>query len=450
MKKTRQVAKGDGVLPAGSMDRRRFLSRTLAAGGALMIPQFVPASVLGRGGAVAPSERIVMAAIGIGGRAGHVLGWMLSAPEVQVVTVAEVQKARRDNAKQRIDGHYGSQDCVVYRDFRELLAERDDVDAVMIATCDRWHGLASTLAMQAGKDVYCEKPSCLTIAEGQRVVDAVRRYGRIFQTGTQRLSEAHHVFAIEMARSGRLGPLHTVYADCRWTGGSRHDWLPEQPLPPREEVDWDLWLGPSPERPYNAAYVTGMWAAFYDFSLDVAQWGSHTVAQCVAGLELDRRQPLEIRYEQGKPNLEVHFADGLHMVLYREGAVNVPCSYWHGSCGERFDGAEGWIAAADGYTQPDVSSPDLLAAYRQVLAEYTARTGRPLHHFRDFLDAVRTRRRPVADEQMMYDSMCICLAADIAIHLKRDVQFSLAAGAFVDDAQADRMRDRAVREGWLG
>ena len=448
IKQTGPVEPAAGILP--SMDRRRFLSRTLAAGGALAFPQFVPASVLGRGGATAPSERIVMAGIGMGGRAGSVMGWMLSAPEVRVVAVAEVQRTRRDSAKQRIDGHYGNPDCAAYRDFRELLAERADVDAVMIATGDRWHGPASILAMQAGKDVFCEKPSCFTMGQGQRVVEAAQRYGRVFQTGTQRLSEPHHVIAIEMARSGRLGPLHTVYADCRYRGGSRHDWLAEQPLPAREEVDWDLWLGPSPRRPYNAGYLTGGWNQFADFSTDMAQWGAHTIAQALAGIELDRTRPMEIQYDPEHPTMQVVFADGLRMVLYREGPAFEPGALWRGPCGERFDGAEGWVAAADGYAQPDASSPALLADQRQVLAEYTARTQRPLHHFRDFLDCVRTRRRPVADEYVMYDSMCICLAADIAHRLQRHVKLDLATAGFIGDPEADRQRDRAVRQGWLG
>src|SRR5208282_822027 len=170
------------------------------------------------------------------------LGVMLTMPEVQWVAVCDVLKERREAARKLVDGNQGNKDCAVYGDLRQLLAERTDVDAVLIATGDRWHALASVLAMRAGKDVYCEKPACLTMAQGQIVVETARRYGRVYQTGAQRLSEPNHVFAIEMARTGRLGQIHTAYADCRWRDGMLHDWLPTEPEPPKDEVDWDVWL----------------------------------------------------------------------------------------------------------------------------------------------------------------------------------------------------------------
>ena len=143
--------------------RREFLRNTVLASAAVAAPQIIPASALGRDGAVAPSERIVMGGIGIGGRGTHDLGWMIGEPDVQFVAICDAQKSRRDAAKALIDGRYGNQDCKVYGDIRQFLAERTDVDAVLIATGDRWHSLASILAMRAGKDVYCEKPACLTM-----------------------------------------------------------------------------------------------------------------------------------------------------------------------------------------------------------------------------------------------------------------------------------------------
>ena len=231
------------------LTRRQFLTRGTMAAGAVAVPWLIPASALGRGGSVAPSERIVMAGIGLGGRGAYDLGVMLAERDVQWVAVCDVVKGQREAARNSVDAKYGNTDCAAYSDMRQLLAERTDVDAVLIATGDRWHALASVWAMQAGKDVFCEKPSCLTMAEGQLVVETARRYGRVFQTGAQRLSEAPHVFAIEMARSGRLGPIHTAYADCRWVDGLRRDWLPAEPEPPKDELDWDVFLGPSPWRP---------------------------------------------------------------------------------------------------------------------------------------------------------------------------------------------------------
>ena len=398
---------------------------------------------------MAPSERIVMGGIGIGGRGTHDLNWMIGETDVQFVALCEVQKKRRDAAKAIVDGHYGNKDCAVYSDLRQFLAERTDVDAVLIATGDRWHALASILAMQAGKDVYCEKPACLSIAQGQAIVDTARRYARVFQTGAQRLSEPNHVFCIEMARAGKLGPIHTAYADCRWKDGNRHDWLPEEPLPPKEELDWDVWLGPSPWRPYNSGYVNHGWYHFYDTATDMAMWGAHTVAQALAGLDLTNVTTLDLEYSDPESTLVTKLSNGVKLVLYRvPGDVWQKCDLWHGSCGERFDGPEGWLGAADGYSMPDASSPALLREYRKVLAEYSARTQRPMNHVRDFFDCVRTRRPTVANPDVMFRSISICLAADICNQLKRNLKYDLIKGEFVGDADANRMRSRASRAPW--
>jgi predicted dehydrogenase len=417
------------------------------AASAVVLPYYVPAPALGRGGTVAASERIVMGGIGIGGRGSYDLAWMLNEPDVQWVAVCDVLKIRRQAAKNIVDRKYGNNDCAAYGDMRQFLAERTDVDAVLIATGDRWHALASIMAMRAGKDVYSEKPACHTMAQGQAVVETARRYGRVYQTGAQRLSEGNHVFAIEMARSGRLGPIHTAYADIRWRDGLRHDWLPAEPEPPKEELDWDAWLGPSPWRPYNAGYVNGGgWYHFYDFATDVAMWGAHTVAQALAGLDMTHVSFIEFEYQGPDRTMVTRLSNGVKLVLFRvAGSVWDPCRYWHGACGERFDGPEGWVAAADGYSAPDVSSPILMREFKKVLADYAARTQRPLNHVRDFFDCIRSRRPTVANPDVMYRSMNICLAADICERLKRNVKFDLRKTEFVGDAEANRMRSRAMR-----
>jgi predicted dehydrogenase len=435
-----------------TLTRRRFLARGAMAASAVALPYYIPASALGRNGAVAPSERIVMGGIGIGGRGSYDLGAMLNERDVQWVAVCDVLKGRREAAKNVVDSKQGNKDCAVYGDMRQLLTERMDVDAVLIATGDRWHALASTLAMRAGKDVYCEKPACLTMAQGQMVVETARRYGRVYQTGAQRLSEPNHVFAIEMARSGRLGQIHTAYADIRWRDGMRHDWLPAEPEPPKDELDWDVWLGPSPWRPYNAGYVNGGgWYHYYDFATDVAMWGAHTVAQALAGLDMASVSFIEFEYEGPDVTMVTRLSNGVKLVLFRTaGSVWEPCKFWHGACGERFDGPEGWVAAADGYSGPDVSSPAMLREYKNVLADYTARTQRPLNHVRDFLDCIRSRRPTVANPDVMYRAMSICLAADICEQLKRNVKFDLRKAEFVGDPEANRMRSRAMRVPYIG
>ena len=428
--------------------RRRFLKSVVVAGGALAVSQIIPASAIGRGGMAAPSERIVTGAIGVGGRGSGDVNWILGETDVQFVAVCDVVKGRRDAAKQAIDRRYGNKDCTTYRDLRELLA-RKDIDAVLIATGDRWHALASILAMRAGKDVYCEKPACLTMAQGREVVETARRYGRICQTGAQRLSELNHIFAIEMARSGRLGKVHTAYADIRWRGGFRHDWLPTQPEPPKEEMDWDTWLGPCPWRPYNSGYMGGGWYNFHDFATDVAMWGAHTVAQALAAFDLADITSIEFEYAGPDASMVTRLSNGVKLVLFRvPGDVWQPCEYWHGACGERFDGPEGWTAAADGYAKPDVSSPALLNEYKNVLADYAGRTQRPANHVRDFLDCVRTRRPTVAGPEVMLRSMSICLAADICEQLQRNMKFDLLKLEFVGDPAANRLRSRTMREPW--
>jgi hypothetical protein len=434
--------------PSPSLSRRRFLKRSAAASSVFAVPWIVPASALGRGGAVAPSERIVMAGIGIGSRGSHVMTWMMGERDVQFVAICDIRRERREEVKRMIDGKYGTKDCTMHRDLREFLVERTDIDGVLIATGDHWHALASILAMRAGKDVYSEKPSCMTIAEGRAVVETAQRYGRVYQTGTQRLSEANHVFAIETAKSGRLGKVHTAYAHIApWDAAIMgHDWRPAQPEPPRDEVDWDAWLGPCPWRPYHPSYVRGGWRGDYDFHTScIGEWGAHTFAQAQAGIDALDSSPVDYRYVDNPTGdgMVTTFASGVRMVLSRGD------KYWHGSCGERFDGPEGWVAAADGYSKPDASSPALLADFKKVVGEYVARSGRSLNHVRDFFDCVRTRRAPVANAVVMHRSMSTVHAANICMWLKRDLKYDPVKEEFIADPEANRLRSRAMREPWV-
>ena len=180
-----------------TLSRRAFLGRTAALAA---LPAIVPASVFGRDGAVPPSERIIMGGIGIGTRGSYVLNWMLPEKDVQFVADCDPQKQRRENVKRIIDTRYGNSDCKLYADIREFLATRTDIDAVLSTTGDRWHATAAVMAMRAGKDIYSEKPSAMTIAEGQAVVETARRYRRVYQSGIQRLSEGNFTFANELLR----------------------------------------------------------------------------------------------------------------------------------------------------------------------------------------------------------------------------------------------------------
>jgi hypothetical protein len=430
-----------------SITRRQFLGRAAVAAGAVALPYYIPASALGRNGYVAPSERIVMGGIGIRGRGTGDLNWMMGEPDVQFVAICDIRKDRREAVKQMIDNKYGTKDCTMHRDIREFLAERTDIDGVLIATGDRWHALASVLAMRAGKDVYSEKPSCMTIAEGQMVVETERQYGRVYQTGTQRLSEPNHVFAIEMARTGRLGKIHTAYAHIApWDAAIMgNEWKAAEPEPSKDEVDWDAWLGPCPWRPYHSSYVHGGWRGLYDFHTScIGEWGAHTFAQAQAGLDALDTSPVHYEYVDNPTGdgMVTKFANGTKMILSRGD------KYWHGSCGERFDGTEGWAAAADGYSKPDVSSPAMLAEFKKVIGEYTARTQCALNHVRNFFDCIKSRRKTVANAEVMYRSMSTVHAANICMWLKRNMKFDPVKAEFINDQEANRLRSRAMRAPW--
>jgi Oxidoreductase family, C-terminal alpha/beta domain/Oxidoreductase family, NAD-binding Rossmann fold len=411
------------------------------------VPWLIPASVLGRNGTVPPSERIVLGGMGVGSRGSSDLSWMLPEQDVQFVAICDAKKSSREAVKRIVDARYGNKDCATYRDMREFLATRTDIDALLIATGDRWHALASIMAMRAGKDVYSEKPSCMTIAEGRGVVETAKRYGRVYQTGVQRLSEANFVFCIESALNGRLGKVHTAYAHIApWDAAEmRHDWLPAEPEPSKDDVDWDQWLGPCPWRPYNSAYTRGGWRGYYDFHTScIGEWGAHTFAQAQAGLGCLNTSAVEYQYVKNDSGdgMVTKFANGTQMILSRGD------KWWHGSCGMRFDGPEGWVSAADGYSKPEVSSPALMADFSKVVRDYMARTQRPMNHVRNFFDCVKSRRQTVASPEVMYRSMSTVHGANICMWLKRDLKYDPVKEEF-NDPEANRLRSRAMRAPWI-
>jgi len=419
--------------------RRVFLKETAVLATA---PYFVPASVLGRNGRTPPSEKIVLAVIGTGGRGRYDMSAALQEPDVRLVAVCDVRKVNRERAKATVDGQYDNQDCAIYTDFRELLA-RDDIDAVVIAPGDRWHTQMASLVMKSGKDVYCEKPSTMTIAEGQVLVDTARRYGRIFQTGTQRRSEATFVFADELARSGMLGQVHTLRAHTL-PFEMRQNWLDAEPEPPIDEIDWDMWLGPSPWRPYNYQYLDGCmaWLNYYDFGTGVAGWCSHTICQCQGVIDADLTSAVNYEYpnNDNAEGFMAEYANGVKLIL--------SCDGWRGSCGVRYEGTDGWVSVADGYSKPDVSSPSFLKEHKKLLQDYMLRNQRPMNHMRDFLDCVRSRRMPVAHPEVAHRSMTTCHAINISMLLKRSLKWDPVKEEFINNSEANRMRSRALREPW--
>ena len=260
----------------------------------LAAPQVVRGAVLGRDGGVAPSERIVLGAIGIGNRGTYVLGCFLQEPDVQFVAICDVKAARRKAIKKKADDKYGNHDCAMYRDLHELLA-REDIEAVLIATGPNWHATASILAANAGKDVYCEKPCTKNIAQSLALAETFRRTGRVFQAGTQRRSLPNFIFAVDLARRGKLGRLQTLYAQPNGLKTVSSGWAEPEPEPDKREVDWDLYLGPAAWRPYNKKLLDG-----FNFEKGggltgggCLEWGSHCVDLCQWANDADRTAPVE-------------------------------------------------------------------------------------------------------------------------------------------------------------
>ncbi len=279
----------------------------------MVAPTVIPARVLGRDGAVAPSEKITLGVIGIGPRCTYDLQAMLKLPDVQCVAIADVQASRRDAGKQLVDQHYNTKDCALYGDFRELLA-RSDIDAVLIATGDRWHASASMLAAEAGKDVYSEKPCGITIDLCQQLADTMKRTSRVFQAGTQRRSVPNFQQAVQLAQSGKLGKIKTLYASV-YIPTLDNSWLPAEQTPAKDICDWNLWLGPAPWRPYNSQYVAGKWRGYYDFDSGarLLDWGAHTVDLCQWANQSDHTVPLT--YEATDQGVTCVYENGVQLII---------------------------------------------------------------------------------------------------------------------------------------
>lgn len=428
---------------AGVVSRRGFLRQSLVLGAVGSAPWIVPAHVLGRG-SVAPSDRITLGVIGIGPRCRWVLKAMLEFPDVRCVAIADVQASRRNEGKAIVDGHYGNQDCVVMRDFRDLL-ERKDIDAVLVATGDRWHAPASILAAEAGKDVYSEKPCGLTIEWCQKLAATFQRTGRVFQAGTQRRTIPNFERAVALARSGKLGKIHTLYASV-YTPVINTTWLPSEPTPDREQVDWNLWLGPVPWRPYNSQYVAGRWRGHFDLDsgCKLLDWGAHTVDLCQWANGADDTMPIE--YEPGERQIVATYANGVKIVMT---FLDTPFGERHGwiqhlgTCPVRFVGDEGWVETGDS-GEIEVHPQSLKQEIPGL--EEKANGLDVSAHSRDFFTAMRTRGTTAANPQVTRNSHIACHAAALSWLLNRKLRLDPAKDEFIGDDEANRLRSQPARE----
>lgn len=424
--------------------RREFLVRTGAAAVAASLPTIVPAHVLGRQNATPPSQRITLGVVGIGPRGTYDLTAMLKLPDVRCVAIAETQATRGAAGKKLVDDHYGNRDCQVIRDFRELL-DRKDIDAVLVATGDRWHAAASILAAKAGKDVYSEKPCGITIADCQQLADTMHRERRVFQAGTQRRSVPNFQKAVELAHSGKLGKLHTLHASI-YVPVLDNTWLPAEPQPPRDVVDWNLWLGPAPWRPFNQQYVNGRWRGQWDFDSGarVLDWGAHTVDLCQWANQADDTMPVE--YEPGDNSIVCRYANGVKLVLdflpEPFGKREPHYITRLGTCPVRFIGEAGWVETGD--EGEIVAEPaSLLAGLDQTKRvrglDVTA-------HSQNFFQCIRTRELTAANQDVMRRSHIASHAAAIAWILGRKLRFDPVKEEFIGDDDANRLRSRPSRD----
>jgi len=395
--------------------RRGFLRG--AATATLATPWVVPGSALGADGGTAASERTTIGAIGVGGQGTGDMRGLMGHREVQMLAVCDPVPRHRQRAKETVDKHYRNQDCAAYRDFRQVVT-RDDIDAVLIGTPDHWHAIIAIEACKHAKDVYCEKPESLTIREGRAMVDAARRYGRVVSGGSQRVLGDYGDWP-RLVRGGALGRVREVFVGC---GGPSGDcYLPEEPLPPG--LDWEMWLGPAPWRPFHSQLIRGGFRPFRDYSGGgMTDWGAHRFGAALFAVGLHKTGPVEIIPPDGKDveRLTYRFANGL--LMYHGGTNNII-----------YKGTEGALPGSP----PPLKGP-------VDIERYKGRGG----ILGDFVYSVRTRQRAFRDIEIAHRAATVCHLGNIAYWIKRPIRWDPDKEEIIGDPEAARWLDRPKREPW--
>jgi len=413
--------------------RRHFLRLPLAAA-----PLILPAHLLR--GETAPSNKIHLGFIGVGNHGlNYNLRSFLQRPEARAVAVCDVFKSRQLKAKQAVDEHYGDTACRTYGDFRELLAQ-PDIDAVVISTPDHWHTPISLLATQAGKDVFCEKPT-LTIAEGRELVDTIKQHDRIFQVGLEDRSEIYYHRIAELVRNGAIGELQRILV--RLPAGS--DYPKEAPAPVPDDLDWNMWLGPAPFHDYSPTRTEPMpWRNIRDYSGGLlADWGAHLIDTAQVANFAELSSPVEVEGTGTVPpdslttmpvdyHLHYRYANGVTMEV-ESGAISL-----------RFEGTDGWVGN-EGWRGPVQASSDeiLRATFPKESNELWAL---PPSEHRNFLDCIKSRQPTTYPAEHGHRLSSVMHIGNIAIGLGRKLHWDPDAEQFKDDPQADALRSRAPRD----
>jgi predicted dehydrogenase len=424
---------------------RRQVFSGVAFGTTLGLSSLNPAPAFGRDGPKNPAEKITIGVIGFGPRCTYLMNSMLGLADVRCVAIADVQKSRREAGKALVDKLSGTTDCVTYRDLRELLA-RKDIEAVVVATGDRWHTPASILAAEAGKDVYCEKPCGLSITNVRDLAAVMKKTGRVFQAGTQRRSMPQFQKAVDLARGGNLGKLETLFASV-YMPELGNTWLPGEPTPAADVCDWNLWLGPAPWRPYNSAYVAGKWRNQFDFESGarLIDWGAHTVDQCQWANDADKTAPVE--FVPGKTNITCRYANGVKLVLEflktPFGDRGPTFNNKVGVCPVKFVGSDGSVEVGDEGIEVKIGGAE--ARFEQTKLE---RFHDSRLHARNFFDCVRSRKPTITNPDVMLQSHITNFAASFSWILGRKLIFDPAKNEFIGDAEANSLRTRPERNCW--
>jgi len=441
---------------ARTISRRSFLKAAGLAGA----PVVLASRTLGGVRRPPPSERITLGIIGLKKMGGAHVANLLGFREVQILAVCDVNTQTRTAAQERVhrqyagaeqSGHYAG--CEAYNEYERLLA-RPDIDAVVIATPDHWHGLITLAACRAGKDVYCEKPLSLTVREGQEMVAAVRRYGCVLQTGTQQRSSGEFRQACELVRNGYIGDVKRVHVEVGPV--SQEVCLPEEPVPPG--FDYDRWLGPAPRAPYNrlrvGSYYNDGWRRIRDYSGGkMTDWGAHHFDIVQWGLGTDESGPLEIIPPPprviSEPMPEIIEGTGASpadpswgLTFRYAGGIDVIKDHTNGIL---FVGTAGEIEVNRGHLR---TRPASLRG--RVLGPNELHLPRSPGHYQDWLRCIRTRQRPISDVASGARSAAVCHLGSLALWLGRALRWDPARQEIIGDEMASRWLGRPRRAPYCG
>ncbi len=439
--------------------RRVVLKRCSLAAGAIAAPFVVPGRSLGKDGTVPPSERTVIGSIGVGMMGSGHFRIFATYPDVQLVALSDLDPWRRNASQSVVEQAYATRKrsgryrgFETYVEFRDLLA-RSDIDGVVVATGERWHPGVSVLAARAGKDIYCEKPISLTIRQARTIEQTVRRHNRVFQTGLQQRNSPEYRLAFEMIRAGRIGNVKLAYVSA--SGVSPYQNFPAEPVP--KGLDWDRWLGPCPWYPFSYRYHhTGQpknvvpWSCNRAFGAGALTSGLiHNLDSAHAGLGKDGEGPIEITPPGADPSgsLTFRYADGTRIICATKlikGKHAVPTG-WDVNTpivnfGVLFVGDEGWVHVAR-FGTFDCYPKYLISQQFEKLHSVEA-------NHRDWLDCIRTRRRPRADVAIGACSTVLAHLGCIAYWTGRKLSWDPVHEEFQDDREANALRARATREPW--